>query len=629
MKNDIELIRTWMRGPGRAAEIIALIERRLNCVLPACGFLAGQSVASAIAELMGTGGFVYNDADVFLIGDEWGHHVGETSDAASHRVNENRNKKVSATCSFSDRETCTFDDYRNSMGVASRSLYSVRATRVMGPLNYVLISWFYDVELARAAPSVVQSARLERLIGVFDINSTQVGIDLATHELTASEAFLQFLATNELRMTQLFTPTHSLLRYLRKKVELQAYGNDAAHLEMVLRRLRVEQGDRFEAQARLLDFSEGRVYFREEHVAAINNADRSRASVQYETVGTGRYCAPLAFGPKYFRMAKSQMSILESRFELVKSSKGALWMLSAKGESTLEDAMSIGVTPAAQLKGAASVAKFWEGFLPASKHVRSRRERFSRVLAGVNHPNIVDQWLSAEALLGNSYIDGLDSDSDALRYQKLVNEHQEVAEALLALPLQQQVTTARAIVKNFKDEGFRPIWGLLRGLRLSDILKLADSREAVRQLLERHAEQMGVQIQTKLPLPEAVNGVTVKELVSGLELLEEGSRMSHCVGGYSSALRSGSSRIISLSAGPKATDCATVEWRFSTDRAIYESVGDDRVYAKKVELGQNRTFANRAPLEILVEVERLLREKLNLWLAQNIQQGRELLLNGQ
>jgi hypothetical protein len=210
---------------------------------------------------------------------------------------------------------------------------------------------------------------------------------------------------------------------------------------------------------------------------------------------------------------------------------------------------------------------------------------------------------------------------------KLLNEHQEVGEALSGLPLKEQLETVRRLTKAFRTEGIKPLWGLLRTESAANIVRLSNDSAAFKEMIRRHADSMGAQVAQLLPLPTTVGRVKVEELTSGMQLLIEGGRMSHCVAGYTGALRAERSRILSLTAGDKATECSTVEWNFKQDRELApEDFGDRRLlYPMQVTLGQNRSFGNTPPLAELVEVEERLRTSVNDWLARNVVEGWRML----
>jgi hypothetical protein len=67
-----------------------------------------------------------------------------------------------------------------------------------------------------------------------------------------------------------------------------------------------------------------------------------------------------------------------------------------------------------------------------------------------------------------------------------------------------------------------------------------------------------------------MGGCRVRQLITRGDLVAEGERLHHCVGGYAGMVENGVSRIFSITSGPKATDCATLEIRKRTvDKRAY------------------------------------------------------------
>jgi hypothetical protein len=95
--------------------------------------------------------------------------------------------------------------------------------------------------------------------------------------------------------------------------------------------------------------------------------------------------------------------------------------------------------------------------------------------------------------------------------------------------------------------------------------------------------------------------------------------MRHCVGGYGDVVEKGSSRIISLAGGDKATECSTFEW----GREVTQNI--EGVEVANVRLVQHYTFCNHPPSDRLLEVEATLRAQVNEWLDANPEAGLELI----
>jgi hypothetical protein len=70
----------------------------------------------------------------------------------------------------------------------------------------------------RQCPSV----NLDSIFDHFDLNCTKAGINLATHELVLHPHFLEFIQSEQLRITNLSTPVATCIRILEKQRQLGA-----------------------------------------------------------------------------------------------------------------------------------------------------------------------------------------------------------------------------------------------------------------------------------------------------------------------------------------------------------------------------------------------------------------------
>lgn len=198
---------------GMGEEVIERLQRYVD--MPADGILAGQSVASALSELYGDGkGVVYNDVDVFRkYKPSDSRPQGEDWDFPSV----SRSKRAIDTCSFLSMEIS--QDY-HELSVTMEKSYRVLRTTRKDMLNEVICSF--------------EGGSLERFLRTFDMNAVQVGVKLETRELFWTSDYERFLRSRELSIVQLHTPFHSLIRYFRKRQELEGItGNDERMLELI------------------------------------------------------------------------------------------------------------------------------------------------------------------------------------------------------------------------------------------------------------------------------------------------------------------------------------------------------------------------------------------------------------
>lgn len=167
--------------------------------LPNFGVIAGQAVASAIEDLWGAGGGVYNDLDVFI------PCTGKFTD---------KSPKANPTARRCEPQT-TFSSYGGSV---QRHLEMVQTYRIEEVRYAGLINRIY-FRLPNALDRR-DDDHAKRVVDGFDLNAVRVGIDLRTRKLVWDSHYEQFLANRELRIARCYTPAHSLIRLLKKAEEL-------------------------------------------------------------------------------------------------------------------------------------------------------------------------------------------------------------------------------------------------------------------------------------------------------------------------------------------------------------------------------------------------------------------------
>lgn len=164
--------------------------------LPRYGVVAGQAVASAIDDLWGRGGGVYNDIDVFV----------------PVEPGSMRSTKAAAAPS---RFTPTYAE-NQSYGEMQRFLlqvgtYELETTARRGLVNRIYISFSGELR---------KNDHGKRVISSFDLNCTRVAVDLRSKRLVWDRHYEQFLKTRELRIVTAHTPVHTFLRLLNKRRQL-------------------------------------------------------------------------------------------------------------------------------------------------------------------------------------------------------------------------------------------------------------------------------------------------------------------------------------------------------------------------------------------------------------------------
>lgn len=604
-----------LNTPELGLEVI----RRLSLLqaMPTRGFAAGQAVTSIIDQVLGTGPCVINDIDVFMLTDDYAEATGglvrlrgtdrQGLPRAVLRGALARKGSVNPRVAMREaqewgptRDVEGYDSVPVCAGTAGPA-YTVEALHRDQLLNLVAVSF-------SACSATPNPAR--RLIGAFDINSTQVAVDLSNGALQYTPAFARFFATRELRIEHSVTPLQSFLRYRKKRKELQCFGNDDAHLLFTLAALnRAQFEEPFEAERRKA-FSDG--------------AKRLQCPAHWRTeelryLGKGVNNTALAIGKKYHGQFEAAQELLSPWLSLQKHGKLDLWLPTLSAEAARESELSlhgISAEPVLQAR------RFWEIRLAPSKTVSHRRELFETFIRSLTTTEDRELCLDAYRTAGDAWLDGIENEGPMAELFPVVREHREVLSVVRHLTFGQQAQVVRQTRARMKRFDLRETWGVFRSLGTHDVQGLLSNPTYLDEHLWALTTMEGPLVPLTLPLPASLNGVQVKELNTNDELKAEGTRMSHCVGGYAVSVFKRRCRVISLrlEGSENPDDCATVEWVWSEHRSSSTQLGP-----LVVDCQQNRAFDNGKPLAVLVKAEEALRARLNAWLAQDVHRGWQLL----
>ena len=162
--------------------------------LPTTGFLAGGSIANIIWELVSGNRAIVNDLDIFHF------------DGIKQSLDKN---DKSSLFNYKNKETKYFEDYTGlCFSTRTKEFYSIVSAERDGMFNH--IKYKSNTE----DPSLI--------IRSFDINSTRVGYHIEEDKIYWTKEFEEFLRTGELKVCNLFTPSHTSVRIAKKSKELNA-----------------------------------------------------------------------------------------------------------------------------------------------------------------------------------------------------------------------------------------------------------------------------------------------------------------------------------------------------------------------------------------------------------------------
>lgn len=449
MKNELH--------PGLGPQIIR--DLRSYCDLPTEGIVAGGAVADWFLHREPA------DVDVFASATDDDFDVAVNGIPTAQYV----------------LPTVVRDTYTDRLFLYNKDSYRVVTTSRQGMLNRVACSGDY--------------LSVPALLSGFDLNSTQVGIDLASGMLYWTRDFDFFLKTRQLQVSTMYTPAHTAIRYFNKKRQLDCYGNNDLEMEILA------------------------------------------AGFQQQDDGEHRspYCPRLRFGQKFAEMYRLHQTSLLPYFDLEKLQ--FFWTLAARSQIGADFEAIRGRSMACHRMLLARIL---------------REERLCPYRHTVANLGRVSQSPSREAgapfdcaeTLGRWYVRGQVTERAISEVSAAIHQHHGLGAVFFGMPLSEQLIAKRMLVAKAKLLG--PwVWGVVETEGCALDLASEDNLDA---LLLRYEALYNGYLTTPLPkLPRKVLGLTVRELLTRKALLDEGAAMRHCVGGYGRKIYNGQSRIISLS----------------------------------------------------------------------------------
>lgn len=199
-------------------KIIQHIEKTLNVKIPNYGYLAGQSVASAIFELMNLPFIpVYKDIDIFydyyelinIMSIEEKKYIEFIKKYKNHY-----NNKI-------DFETIDFKENSIEYNFLNQNIFNDNKRIILNSMkkynlflsynkdlfNYIIINFYSENKMDQ----------IKTLIQDFDLNSVQVGINLKNKELYYTKSFYDFLSHGNFQVLNYASPHHSVIRMFDKE----------------------------------------------------------------------------------------------------------------------------------------------------------------------------------------------------------------------------------------------------------------------------------------------------------------------------------------------------------------------------------------------------------------------------
>lgn len=491
------IITTNMAGTSLSLQILEKLSQFGE--LPVEGVLAGQAVASAIAEIFKLDWIkpVYNDLDVFRIQTDGEAYLAPSFKVA--RIKTPRRKEHYAQV----------DGYGQFRGVYTDVKYNVVSSRRYDMLN--------DIIIYKTNKRMDASSFMRMLIDDFDINSVQVGIDLQTLELYGSDNFWSFMTTRQLQIENFSTSGHSLIRLLKK---LEEYG-DGVYCDLKTNAL---------LAAKTISSSDSGMPF---GIKLMGQA--MRHVKQLEALG-------FTLVQKETRVGSYPIYCLRASYKAATESlslfKGTPW-----GNERVHLYFS-------EVRHAYKIASAKQSFKDAlfkeddnGRDYRSKNFLSSLICA---KPSVITDKVSIDLL----------NSKKSQKAAELIRSHGKLATIFYANGAAKGIALLNFLSQEEKKQGSQYYIGFVEGMQADEI---PGSIEETKKLLVKKAEEAKSSKIAPMAHKEIVHeGYSVRELTSHYELVEEGSHQHHCVGGYIWQIQGGHTRIVSVKSKDRKMDM-TVE----------------------------------------------------------------------
>jgi hypothetical protein len=160
--------------------------------LPDKGFVAGGSIANLVWELVSGKKAIVNDIDVFIF------------DGIVDGIDPTNKKSLFR---YQEKESKFWEDYNGiRYSTINKDFYTIESSEHEGMFN--------NVKYRSNKPDT------DIILRSFDINSTKVGYSIEEDKCYWTPEFEEFLNTGELKVCNLMTPSHTAIRIVKKRKEL-------------------------------------------------------------------------------------------------------------------------------------------------------------------------------------------------------------------------------------------------------------------------------------------------------------------------------------------------------------------------------------------------------------------------
>lgn len=561
-----------------ASKIIKRVEAFLGKKLPENGLLTGQAVAEMYLKLIGFNNY-RTERILFRIEKDFPFKIGKSlvnmglnlenkqvttswcsivrvpiqvslkkkiiiNDIDIFTITENIENTSKRALSLKLLNRIEFEGYERIFRFDTQLKYSIVSTKVDGDLNTTSVQ-FPRQELAD----------YKSILDLFDINTTQFGINLATGEIIKTLAFDDFIKTGNMKIVNFSTPAHTYVRYLKKYHE-SCFRILDTEIKKAVFNIHNGHGTRVE-----------KVYFSDKYKYLYQKYCLSHPS-SYELM---LECVLIPIEPEEQKYNLYQLQIRESYqgayFEEVK-------------KKLLEFGFKNFINPNLNAKMIDTV------YLGSKKTISRNVEIIKELILSTDPVSVDFSLIVYKHINENLDLNVLKRISNSLR------EH-HILDLYFRFDSIKELATFDKFVRGLVSTQGHSVWAYVESLYM------VPTEENFMIGYEKFMNVHSGNLKEPMFEPFETKSFYIKELTTSVQLIEEGSKMRHCVGGYSNSVANGDLIIVSIHNKSDRTQNSTLDLRFiRNDRSsgiIFSALKPEvqKELDGALYVGQHMLFANK------------------------------------
>ena len=406
--------------------------------------------------------------------------------------------------------------YGRIFGIMTTDKYQIERTKHIKDLNVT----FYTSE--------ENNFGALELIEKFDINCTQVAIDLETKEIFLSDSFKEFIKTGQLKVANISTPVHTAIRIVKKSREFGFYCNfekELSKLVVLTSKIKYFTNNHYKHYLKNRDILDKYFDLKTEYPKRDWVDMYSDYEWKNEILYTLEKKADVKIFKEYIEFHK-EIGIYSN--EAILRSNEIFFHYSKQKKDEIENLFKNKFTD-------------FEGFITPLGLIY---EKQCSLRKDINPKSL--GWLN-----------------------RMLNEHENLAPAYYSFNSVEEMMDFHKNLKKLIFEKGILIVGAIENIK--DFSNLPSDYEGLLKLCKESLTDLNNPLIQESIEEFSFANWNFKELVTKLDLIEEGSNQHHCVGGYFRVVNYGSSKIVSVKAKEANQKSYTIELRRWEDDTFYIS----------------------------------------------------------